>query len=294
MLLVCFTSGSANAAIRGPQTLFQGGVLSQDHHTLYVISPENQVQAIQLHSGTPRWKSTEGSHPLFESKDKLITLSLDPERQHGFRAVGLFKKTGKTAFRTDFLELPAWAGISLNLNDLPGKSTELEVVPSGGELLLNWTARSHYWGGAPPPRCVLIRANRSGHGTYRLNLATGKALSAVFVEDPIPPCDDNDGPFPGRRHLETDTAAELSDAGTSVAVDSEQVLFEGKWQSWIFKGILKVGSGRPGFLASPSTRNWWTGGLVELKAFHRAEGIETPKAKWSVPFTFYKPLIPPP
>jgi hypothetical protein len=110
---------------------FPGGVLDSTGRTAFV-AVEDGVEAVDLETGLSRWKSREATWPVLAAGDQLIALSVS---RGSLLVVGLdLTGRGDRVFRSDPVEIPAWADASsLRCNWTLEKRT----------LCLSWQARGH-------------------------------------------------------------------------------------------------------------------------------------------------------
>lgn len=109
---------------------FPGGVLDSTGRTAFV-AVEDGVEAVDLETGLSRWKSREATWPVLAAGDQLIALSVS---RGSLLVVGLdLTGRGDRVFRSDPVEIPAWADASsLRCNWTLEKRT----------LCLSWQARA--------------------------------------------------------------------------------------------------------------------------------------------------------
>jgi hypothetical protein len=82
---------------------------------------------------------------------------------------------GSEVWSTSPIDLPGWVRPALD------DTTEFELAADtdGGHVVLHWTARARYRGGASPSERVLAEQSREAAGVVRLNLADRSVHSAT-------------------------------------------------------------------------------------------------------------------
>jgi hypothetical protein len=146
---------------------FPGGTVDSSGRTAYVAGVKG-VDAIDLATGTARWRSPHAQKPLLIVGDQLYALSL---ARDGFHVAGLdLVGKGECSFRSGVVHVPRWVIPSGE----DGQAFHIEWHREGKELILAWSARTHG------------RLVKEARGRVCINLATGKTEEAREGSGPPP------------------------------------------------------------------------------------------------------------
>lgn len=144
---------------------FPGGFIDTAGRTAYVAGTDG-VDAIDLATGTARWRSKHGQRPLFLAGDQLFALSVSKGE---FRIVGLdHASKGECSFRTKPAALPRWVAPNGR------QAFAIEWRREGKLLLLSWSAST---GGKLP---------QHARGRVRIDLSSG-IVTELKEDGPAPP-----------------------------------------------------------------------------------------------------------
>ncbi len=146
---------------------FPGGVLDTSGRTAYVAGLKG-VDAIDLATGTARWRSAHAQKPLLVAGDQLFALALAKD---GFHVVGLdLGGKGECSFRSGVVETPRWVVPSGE----DGQTFHVEWARDGKALVLGWRART------------AGRLVKEARGRVRIDLMSGKAEPVREAGGPPP------------------------------------------------------------------------------------------------------------
>jgi PQQ enzyme repeat len=176
----------ARAARRFPR-----GVADPDAARGFVADRAGTVLALDLASGAVRWRAGPGLRPLTVVGDVLVAARVAGRNR--LELVMLDAGDGHELRATEPLPLPDWAQPSLH--DTPDYA--LRADAEGDRVVLRWSARARYRGGAPPSATVQAAAERQARGAARVDVASGAverlpepAGAAVGAEAPAAPSPD--------------------------------------------------------------------------------------------------------
>ncbi|WP_030264761.1 PQQ-binding-like beta-propeller repeat protein [Streptomyces sp. NRRL B-24484] len=138
------------------------GAADEDGRRAVVHDRSGTLIALDLADGTVLWRSGSGLRPLALVGGSVVALRV------GTAAVAVLDAAdGTERWTSPPLPLPDWA--RPGLDDSPGFA--LRTVPAGpGRVLLRWSARTQYGGGAPPDPATLARRSRESDGGALLDL----------------------------------------------------------------------------------------------------------------------------
>jgi hypothetical protein len=159
---------------------FPLGVADSVFRRAFVRIPGDGLLALELSSGTELWRTNEPLRPLITSHDddRLVALRAIPS---ALQVIVLDASSGREQCASAPVPLPDWANATLE------DSPEFAVHASldEGALLLRWSARARYRGGAAPTRTIEDAARRDASGGARVDVATCavKALAEAEGQD---------------------------------------------------------------------------------------------------------------
>jgi outer membrane protein assembly factor BamB len=152
---------------------FPRGVADPATGRAFTRDRSGTVVALDLATGRIVWRAGTGLRPLAVVGDRLVAAR---PSDGALRIATLHADDGRELGEAT-LELPDW--VRPTLDDGPGFTLESEVA--GRDLLLRWTARNRYRGGAPPGAKAAAARARDASGAALLNVDTG-ALEPRAVE----------------------------------------------------------------------------------------------------------------
>lgn len=177
--LVVFTQGPCPAAApapgeaaRAPVALPGGGVAEPDGKVGYVPNPSGGIDALNLADGTRLWDTREAPRPLLATADRLFVQAPVRGKANQVRILVLdATQKGKRLLESQPVTFADWVSVGVTY----GRSFALAARLDGeGGLLLTWTARSWYAGGARPTPEIERRARRAASGVAHVDLKTGR------------------------------------------------------------------------------------------------------------------------
>jgi hypothetical protein len=158
---------------------FPDGVASPDAEAAFVALRTGGVRGIDLRSGRDLWTIDRPARPLMVIGNRLGAEDRAESRDNVLQLVLLnLDRQGAVDRRVDPIVLPEWVSVAD-----PDQPFEYRVRAEGDSLAIDWSATSHYAGGAPPPPSVVAHAARAGHGRARVDLQTGRVQSEAGDSD---------------------------------------------------------------------------------------------------------------
>jgi hypothetical protein len=146
-------------------TAFPRGVADPVARRAFVRPPGGGLLALDLSRGEEVWRTTEPLRPLIAWGDRLVALGTAPG---GLRVVVLDASSGRERCASRAVSLPEWAEVSLEGSPDFVVGAEAE----GAAVVLRWSARARYRGGAPPTRGIEASSRRDAGGAFRVDLST--------------------------------------------------------------------------------------------------------------------------
>jgi hypothetical protein len=149
--------------------LFPGGIADCRGQIAYLVSG-TQIDAVNLDSGTTRWRSMRASRPLLITDDDkaVVALGFDEGRPQ----ILLLSVSDGEVMRLIEFDTTIQAGI---------ESFALDFEKLDGALLLHWRVSSKFRGGANPS--VDRRGNERLAGSTRIDIETGRAQTQETIPD---------------------------------------------------------------------------------------------------------------
>jgi hypothetical protein len=141
------------------------GVADQDRQVAVVHDQRGSLIAVDLASGTVRWRGGVNLRPCSIVGDSVVAARVNA--QHELTIVTTRLNDGREEWSTPPIALPGW--VRPTLDDRP--EFELRAETHGQQVALHWVARARYRGGAAPSQQVLARQAEDAAGVVRLNLA---------------------------------------------------------------------------------------------------------------------------
>jgi hypothetical protein len=162
------------AAPSRASTPLPGGVLDSTGRTAYLAGPAG-IDAVGLARGDLLWTTREAQVPLVVVADRLYALAR-PGRQgeaaNVLHVLGFdLTRSGKRAYRSEPITLPAWASAS----EGPGRSFRCSFERRERTLILAWQAAA--WSDLGP--------RKEAAGVVRIDLEDGKVTGGKV--GPLPP-----------------------------------------------------------------------------------------------------------
>jgi hypothetical protein len=146
---------------------FPRGVADPGAAHAFVHDRAGTVLALDLATGEVRWRAGTGLRPLSVVGDVVVAARV--ARRNAIELVMLDARDGRELRVSEPLALPDWAQASLE--DTPDSTLRAEA--EGGAVVLRWTARARYRGGAPPSAMVQAAAERDARGAARVDVDSG-------------------------------------------------------------------------------------------------------------------------
>jgi hypothetical protein len=144
---------------------FPLGVADSVGRRAFVRVPGDGLVALELAGGTELWRTKEPLRPLITSDDRLVAMRAVPR---AVQLIVLDTASGREHCASPPLPLPEWANVSLE--DSP--EFAVDAVLEDGAVVLRWSARARYRGGAAPSRKIEDAARRDAGGGARVDVAT--------------------------------------------------------------------------------------------------------------------------
>ena len=163
---------------------FPEGVASADSDVAFIERRSGGISAIDLRSGVDLWTTDVAGRPVLAIDDRLIVEDRTESHDNVLQFVVLdLTRRGATDRQLDPIVLPDWVSVAD-----PDQRFDYEAWAENRSLVIDWSAESHYAGGAAPPPSVIAEAQRSGGGRVRVDLETGRiqrdALTATAATPP--------------------------------------------------------------------------------------------------------------
>jgi outer membrane protein assembly factor BamB len=146
---------------------FPRGVADPGAARAFVHDRAGTVLALDLATGEVRWRAGTGLRPLSVVGDVVVAARV--AGRNAIELVMLDARDGRELRVSEPLALPDWAQASLE--DTPDSTLRAEA--EGGAVVLRWTARARYRGGAPPSAMVQAAAEREARGAARVDVDSG-------------------------------------------------------------------------------------------------------------------------
>jgi hypothetical protein len=187
-----------------------GIVVSPSSSSVYVMADGARIEALDVGTGKVQWTSEAAEVPLAVVDDALVAM----RAEGGLTLIVLDSSDGTERGQCGSLEVPVGAGIDQGL----GMRFDTHAEVDGDDVIVHWSVRTWYSGGAAPPPEIEAAARSHTTGALRCTPATGaNRVETPAVEDaPTAP-----------------TASVLTDAGLPVpetfawagqSVDGEHML----------------------------------------------------------------------
>jgi putative pyrroloquinoline-quinone binding quinoprotein len=146
---------------------FPRGVADPGAARAFVHDHAGTVLALDLATGEVLWRAGTALRPLSVVGDVVVAARV--ARRNAIELVMLDARDGRELRASEPLALPDWAQASLD--DTPDYALRAEA--EGGAVVLRWTARARYRGGAPPSAMVQAAAEREARGAARVDVDSG-------------------------------------------------------------------------------------------------------------------------
>ncbi len=145
---------------RFPRGVVDGGRLAVVHDR------RGTLVALDISTGAVLWRQGRALRPCAIHAGAVVAVRVaEPPT---LEIVVLDAEDGSERWTSPAIPLPAWARPALD--DTPHFTLHCET--SGDQIVIHWTARAQYEGGAPPSPQVLDEQAREATGAVRLDLAT--------------------------------------------------------------------------------------------------------------------------
>jgi hypothetical protein len=153
------------------------------------------IVAVGIQQGEQRWRTERAAYPLI-SDGKRLAAAGTRERSPNVLEVVVHdgSRGGEVLLVSEPVVLPDWATVG----EQGPETVSMRAQLDGHALRLEWTARTRYGGGAPPPQSVAREAARDAAGVVEVDLETGSVehLTADHGAEPAdarrPPLDPDD------------------------------------------------------------------------------------------------------
>ena len=156
---------------------FPEGVASPEGDVAFIERRSGGISAIDLRSGSDLWTSDVSGRPVLVTGNRLIAEDRAQSHDNALQFIVLdLTRQGATVGQLGPIVLPDWVAVAD-----PDQRFEYDAWAEHGSLVIDWSAESHYAGGAPPPPSVIADAQRSGGGRVRIDLETGRVEPDVVT-----------------------------------------------------------------------------------------------------------------
>jgi hypothetical protein len=150
------------------------GVASADQKAVFVPAKDGGVEAVDLATGKVLWTNKEAGK-LAGASDKLVfAWAGDEKKTNAFRVVAIDAATGKTAGKSDPIQIPNWATTAKTW----GRTFRTAARADGDGALVAWHAGAFYAGGARPTPEIEAAARKSELGLAKVDFKSGKVTPA--------------------------------------------------------------------------------------------------------------------
>ena len=158
---------------------FPEGVAAPDGTRGFVELRTAGILAIDLRTGDDLWSSASHARPRLVVGDRLVAEDRAKSRDNLLQFLTIqIEGDGRLDRELDPVVLPDWVAVGD-----PDHPFEYDVWAENSELVVRWRAESFYSGGAPPPAHLEARARRDAGGVARLDLGTGRLVTAASGRD---------------------------------------------------------------------------------------------------------------
>jgi hypothetical protein len=148
------------------------GVAGPDKRAGYVADAGGGIEALDLLSGEPIWRSEVTARPLIVKENRLAALRAVAGKANALQVVVLdTEEEGKLLLESEPILFPDWASVELVASESFSYRTG---GIKGNDLLLEWEAHGSYRGGASPSAHIQAQATKEANGVARIDLKTGK------------------------------------------------------------------------------------------------------------------------
>jgi hypothetical protein len=150
------------------------GVVSADQKAVFVPAKEGGIEALELATGKQLWVNKDAKS-IAGASDKLVFAWLgDEKKANAFRVVAIDAASGKTAGKSDPIQLPDWAATGKTW----GKTFRTAARADGEAVIVAWNAGAFYSGGAAPTPEIEAAARKNESGLAKVDFKTGKVTPA--------------------------------------------------------------------------------------------------------------------
>ncbi|MGC9440005.1 PQQ-binding-like beta-propeller repeat protein [Streptomyces sp. WG5] len=134
---------------------------------------EGALTALDLENGALLWRHGPSLRPCALLAGSVVTLRISPTPT--LVVVVLDAATGEDRWTSEPVDLPPWARCTLD----DTRAFTLRTDVADDAVVLRWTARTWYRGGAAPSARVLEESRRAAHGAVRATLADPPSLDVL-------------------------------------------------------------------------------------------------------------------
>lgn len=159
------------------------GVASPEEPVGYVADLTSGIDALDLLTGEPLWRVPFVARPVLVFENLLVTVRPVQDRTNVLQFIVLDRnKKGDLLLESDSLVFPDWVRANISQDE----SFSYRISVEQNDLLLQWSARARYKGGASPSARILEQSTQDAAGIARFNFRTGEVRELpVLAEEKI-------------------------------------------------------------------------------------------------------------
>jgi hypothetical protein len=116
--------------------LREGVVIAPGHGVAYLMRPGGGIAAVDLASGTVRWRSDSAAKPLTLAGDRLIAQA----ESRGANALDLVVLDTRSGAARGSVRIPLPAGVVATVADTPAGSFRVQADSAASKLVVHWEA----------------------------------------------------------------------------------------------------------------------------------------------------------
>lgn len=159
---------------------FLPGIATNDQHTMaFAAGLDGRLIAIRLADGSIRWRSQRPLEALGFANAAVIASATVANCAHCFQLVWVSADDGHEQRVSKTITFPDWVSVER----AAGKQFKATVESDAGSMLLHWSARSRYFGGAHPTSQILADYKKDAAGIFRIDLQ-GNVADATTQSQP--------------------------------------------------------------------------------------------------------------
>lgn len=246
LLLGLAAPAAAQRPATAPPFALRDGVLVEPgRSTLYLMSPEGAVEAVDVALGEVRWRSAEAARPLALAGGRLIAQA-EPGTAGELRLVLLDAGSGRLR---DGEVVPLPAGARATVDDGLGRSFSAHAQAAGERATVWWSfTRRVVRGTAPEPGEPAEETSFSG--AVRVDAGAGTVRSLAAGEVPAEPVAPPPDLGPGER-IEAVAGRQFRSADGRHVLVSERIGDDRTWANYRWTVFERAGGTRVGAVERP-------------------------------------------